>query len=42
MVVIPLYDCGDFTPIQHPADDAVKGTKTTHFDFKALRHNFKA
>lgn len=37
MVVIPSYmTAEDFTPIQHPADDAVKGTKTTHFDFKAL------
>jgi len=37
MVVMP-EDRGaeDFTPIQHPADDAEKGLKTTHFDFHAL------
>ncbi len=37
MVVIPDgRDAEDFTPIQHPADDADKGLRTTHFDFRAM------
>lgn len=37
MVVVPNeFVAEDFSPIQHPSDDAKKGTMTTHFDFHAL------
>jgi len=37
LMVIPQYmDVYDFTPIQHPADDAESDTVTTHFDYHAI------
>ena len=37
IMVVPNYkDIYDFTPIQHPADDASSGVITTHFDYNAI------
>ena len=40
IMVVPNYkDIYDFTPIQHPANDASSGVITTHFDYNAISSN---
>lgn len=37
VMVVPNYkDIYDFTPIQHPANDAKSGVLTTHFDYNSI------
>lgn len=37
IMVVPDYkDIHDFTPIQHPANDASSGVTTTHFDYHSI------
>ncbi len=37
VMVVPSYkDIYDFTPIQHPANDAKSGVLTTHFDYHSI------
>jgi DNA polymerase-3 subunit alpha (Gram-positive type) len=37
MIVVPQgHDINEFTPVQHPANDAKGGIITTHFDYNAI------
>lgn len=37
VMIVPHYkDIYDFTPIQHPANDASSGVLTTHFDYNSI------
>lgn len=40
ILVVPDYmEAEDFTPVQHPAEDASKGVRTSHFDFHTIHDN---
>ncbi len=40
IVVLPLgQDINSFTPVQHPANDMMTDTITTHFDYHSIDHN---